>query len=555
MLFLHSAKIFAIGGGAESMDRPSSRPLPPTQLNPEENKEDFILPKVPIQQSQNNASDNRLFSIAKIEVEGNTVLSEDKLRVEVKPNEDRIVNVAEIEELRQKLTQLYIDAGYINSGAVIPEDAIKNGTLRIKIIEGRLDEIHIKGQERLREGYIKKRLQDDPNKPLNLQELQERFQMLLTDPLISQMKGKLLPGATSGHSILDVVVTRAQPYHLTLFGDNYRPPSIGAEGFGLTGQLFNLTGMGDAFDFTFITSEGSKRYAGGFSVPINDWGTLATFHFDEGDSMVIEQPIKKINIKSEVHNLEGTISHPFINKLNQQFNAGLSLAIRENETTLGGRPFSFIPGELTGRNQATVWRIFQYYMQRWEQQAFAFRSTFSVGMNALGATPKTSKNFPSSEFFAWLGQAQYAYRLFDDGGQFVFRGNAQFSDSPLLPLEKISIGGVGTVRGYRENHLVTDNGFNLSAEYHWPLIGGTDVNAKHQLILIPFVDYGEAWNIPRIESGVQRHLLSVGLGFNWQYKPVSLDLFYGYAINRPKPNTHGDLQDEAIHFQIRVDAL
>lgn len=302
LLLLH-VNVYAVGGGAESMDRPSSRPLPPPQLNPDEKKEDFSLPKVPVPSTQSPSTENRIFSLAKIEVEGNTVLPENKLREEIKPYEGRSINVAEIEELRQKLTQLYIDAGYINSGAVIPEDAINNGTLRINIIEGRLDEIHIKGQERLREGYIKNRLQYDPDKPLNLHSLQEKFQTLLSDPLISQMKGKLLPGSTSGHSILDVEVTRAQPYRLTLFGDNYRPPSIGAEAFGLTGQVYNLTGLGDAVDFTFITSEGSNRYAGGFNVPLNDWGTIATFHFDEGDSSVIEGSIKKLNIKSQVHNL------------------------------------------------------------------------------------------------------------------------------------------------------------------------------------------------------------------------------------------------------------
>ena len=111
------------------------------------------------------------------------------------------------------------------------------------------------------------------------------------------------------------------------------------------------------------------------------------------------------------------------------------------------------------------------------------------------------------------------------------------------------------MRGYRENHLVTDNGFNFSAEYHWPLIGAGDHNAKQRFTLIPFIDYGEAWNNSRIEQNSQRHLFSVGLGFSWQYKPVALDLFYGYAINRPKPRTKGDLQDEAVHFQVRIDAL
>lgn len=420
------------------------------------------------------------------------------------------------------------------------------------VVEGRLDEINIKGLGRLQEGYIKERLQEDPDKPLNLKHLQDKFQVLMADPLISQMNGKLLPGSSIGHSVLDLDVTRAQPYNLTFFGDNYRPPSIGGEAFGLTGRVFNLTGFGDMFDFTFIKSQGSERYAGGFVVPI-DPKTSVFFHFDEGESSLISKPINKLKIKSQIHNLEGGLNHSLIDDNDQQFNIGLSLAVRKNETTLAGIPFSFVPGESTGQNQASVWRINQYYMQRWQNQAFAFRSTFSVGMNGLGATPKTSDFFPSSEFFAWLGQAQYAWRMLDDGTQLILRGNAQFSDSPLLPLERISIGGINTVRGYRENHLVTDNGFNLTAEYHWPVIG--DTNARQRLTLIPFIDYGEAWNNARIEQNTQRHLFSVGLGLSWQYKPVSLDLFYGFAINRPIPRTDGDLQDEAIHFQVKVDAL
>jgi hemolysin activation/secretion protein len=553
-LLLVSSKIMAISG-AESMDRPSARSLPKMEVPAKDKKSAFVLPKVPLESTESYPADSRQFNFSRIILEGNTVLPDDKLAVTIKNYTHRNINVAEIEELRQKLTQFYVDAGYINSGAVIREDAVKENTLRINMVEGRLSEIQVKGMGRLREKYIKNRLQDEPDGPLNLNELQDRFQVLLTDPLIEQMNGKLLPGATAGQSILDVEVTRAQPYRLTLFGDNYRPPSIGGEAFGLTGQLYNLTGLGDAIDFTFITSAGSNRYAGGFSIPVTDWGTVAFFHFDEADSKIIEGSIREVDIGSEVHSLEGGISHLLINRFNQQLNLGVLLAIRENQTTLGGDPFSFIPEEPTGRTQATVWRLFQYYMQRWERQAFAFRSTFSVGMNALGATPKTNDLLLSSEFFAWLGQAQYAYRILDNGSQLVLRGNAQFSDSPLLPLERISIGGAGTVRGYRENHLVTDNGYNLSAEFHWPLIGATDADAKHSLTLIPFVDYGEAWNHYADPSDSQRHLLSIGIGFNWQYKPVSLDLFYGHALFQPKPRTEGDLQDEAVHFQIRVDAL
>ncbi|MGZ8219962.1 hypothetical protein [Methylomagnum sp.] len=77
------------------------------------------------------------------------------------------------------------------------------------------------------------RLPGDPERPLNLKALEGRFQLLPSDPLVSRMNGRILPGASPGHGILDVEVARARPHRLSFFGDNFRPPSIGAEAFGL----------------------------------------------------------------------------------------------------------------------------------------------------------------------------------------------------------------------------------------------------------------------------------------------------------------------------------
>ncbi len=546
-------------GGSESMDRPSARPLPSSDYTPKRSAENFSLPSVP--ESVGKNTDSRILFVRRIIIDGNSAFPEQDLQSLIHPYEQRNVSIAELEELRQKLSRYYIDHGYVNSGAVIAADAFRDGELRIKIVEGRLDEVRVKGLERLREGYVINRLVDQPDKPFNLQSLQDNYQLLLSDPLISRMNGRILPGATSGHSILDLDVTRAKPYQFSLFGNNQRPPSIGAEAFGLNGQLRNLTGLGDSLDFTYITSAGSNRYAGGFSLPVTDWGTQAFFHFDEGDSMVLEEPINKIDIKSQVHSLEGGISHQLINTLRQRLNLGVMLAVRENETTLLGRPFSFVPGEPSGRNQATVWRMFQDYSQRWDNHALAFRSTFSVGMNALGATAEHPvparfrslyQQYQDSEFFAWLGQTQYAWRMFDNGTQFVLRGNAQFSDEPLLPLERIAVGGLNTVRGYRENQLVRDQGYSLSTEFHLPLIGGSEAGARHRLTLIPFMDYGEAWNHGDQQTTA---LYSVGAGFEWQFKPVSVEFYYGYALNKAKPQQKGDLQDDGLHFRARWEVF
>jgi hemolysin activation/secretion protein len=275
---------------------------------------------------------------------------------------------------------------------------------------------------------------------------------------------------------------------------------------------------------------------------------------------VLEEPIREIDITSQVHSLEGGFSHPVVDTVRQRLNLGVALAVRENETFLLGEPFSFVPGEPTGRNQVTVWRVFQEYVRRWDRHALAFRSTFSVGMDALGATPErpvpavfrgVHREFPDSEFFAWLGQAQYAWRVFDNGAQFVFRGNAQFSDEPLLPLERIAVGGMYTVRGYRENHLVRDEGFSVSAEFHFPLIGGSDPAAIHRFTLIPFMDYGEARN--HREKSVALH--SVGIGCEWLLKPMQANFYWGHPLNKPQPQQEGDLQDDGLHFQVRLDVF
>lgn len=153
---LHMTAAWAVGG-AESMDRPSEYRPPLPEYKPRQSPEGFVLP--PVQETPPAIEkDSRKFFIERIVVDGNTVIPQEDVRALVQPFEGREVAIGELEGLRQKITRLYIDRGYVNSGAIIPEDALKEGELRFKIIEGRLDEVHVKGHGHLREGYIQNRL-------------------------------------------------------------------------------------------------------------------------------------------------------------------------------------------------------------------------------------------------------------------------------------------------------------------------------------------------------------------------------------------------------------
>jgi hemolysin activation/secretion protein len=87
-----------------------------------------------------------------------------------------------------------------------------------------------------------------------------------------------------------------------------------------------------------------------------------------------------------------------------------------------------------------------------------------------------------------VGQFQWVQRL-SPRILMLAKVNTQLTPDSLLSLEKISIGGVDTVRGYRQNQLVADNGVVGGVEVRIPLTSNVQT-----LQLIPFVDIGTAWN-------------------------------------------------------------
>lgn len=88
----------------------------------------------------------------------------------------------------------------------------------------------------------------------------------------------------------------------------------------------------------------------------------------------------------------------------------------------------------------------------------------------LGATINPSP--PDGKFFTWSGQFQWAWRLPYWDSEVLFRSDVQLASEALLSLEKLPVGGANSVRGYRENQLVRDNGWLSSLEptFRTPLV-------------------------------------------------------------------------------------
>jgi hemolysin activation/secretion protein len=538
------------------IDRPSTEHPPLPKFIPK-NLQGFTLP--PAEKALLPEAQQRLVKIQLkgIKFTGNTVISDEELQKITQPFIGKALSITELEELRLQISQYYVEQGYVNSGAIIPNQQFRDGIITLQIIEGKLSEIHVNGTEWLNPSYISDRLYDVDEPVLNVNQLRQNFQQLLLDPLIDRMNGSLIPSSKRGASILEVDVIRARPYQLSLTADNYNPPSIGSNVGHLSGWVRNLTGFGDFVSGSVAYSEGLIGGSGSFSIPLNAYNTRFNFHVDRNDAAIVQPSLKALDIKSRYVNYEFGLSQPLIQTLNRNFNIGVMFNYKKNKTSLLGEPFPFSEGASPdGVSKDSVLRFSLDFTERLERQVFSVRSTTSVGINAFAATWHQDSSLPDGNFVSWLGQVQYAGQMFDTDATVILRGDVQYSDNKLLTLERFVLGGRYSVRGYRENELVLDKGYDLSAELRYPLLKNEGERSfPGQLTIFPFMDYGAGQN--RGDHAHVSTLYSVGIGLAWQpFKQVDTEIIYAHALKAPPvPRTDYNLQDSGIEWRVNISAF
>ena len=180
-----------------------------------------LLPPAPIPPETAPFPTLRVF-VREIRVTGSTIFSAEELAKVTAPYVNREVTSEDLEALRVALTLLYVNNGYVNSGAILPDQSVSEGVVTYQIIEGRLTAVDVEGNRWFRSSYFQKRFFLDAGPPLNVNALQRRLQLLLEDSRIQRLNAELKPGLRPGEGILDVRVEERTPYRLS-FGVQQLP--------------------------------------------------------------------------------------------------------------------------------------------------------------------------------------------------------------------------------------------------------------------------------------------------------------------------------------------
>ncbi|MEL6928837.1 MAG: ShlB/FhaC/HecB family hemolysin secretion/activation protein, partial [Cyanobacteria bacterium J06600_6] len=327
-----------------------------------------------------------------------------------------------------------------------------------------------------------------------------------------------------------------------ILANNYSP-SIGTFG-GTINVSYHLLGFGDILGFGYTRTEGLTRYSGSYLLPINKYNGTIGLRYTSADTEIVENPISALDIKANFESFSLEVRQPV--SFNQQTELAFAIQFEliESETFVDRDfSFAFVDGLENGKSNLSILRLTQEYFDRRKTSSIALRSQFNVGVDVFD--PTVTEVGVDSLFWSWKGQGQWLKKI--DNILLLSSLNVQFTDDKLLPIEQLSLGGVNSVRGYRQNLSIGDNGIVGSIELQVPLIQ----KSHWKLNFIPFVDAGTLWN-NFTEDLDYSTLASVGLGVNFTLgKTIDAQIDYGIPlIEAEAPESFST--EERVSFRLSI---
>lgn len=487
----------------------------------------------------------------------------------------RAVRSSDVLALVQLINRAFASAGFVNSGLLVPPQGPRSdGLIVLQLIYGRLSGGEGAGgaasvawandkPRGLRQSYVRDRFPSARRQPLSAADIERDFRLLNEDPAISAISAALRPGASPGSASLNLIVRPAERFDVYVGAANDRSPSVGGEHIFAGGFLRNAVLGGDVVTFEGGLTRGVEDAQLGYSAPLSPKDML-TARASYNNAAVIDRPLLPLDISARERSGEVGITHSLLREPlmptgegrwspSQSLGVGLFFAHRKQRSFLFGEPFSFAPGSVDGRTQYSAARVAIDYVERNVRRVVAGSVTWTLGLGGTQTDIPSIPN-PRDHFIAVLGQLNFAQRLTAGGIELRGRVTAQFTPEVLYSGERLSIGGAGSVRGYRESLYLVDRGVIGSVELAYPFslsakrrTSGPDWGAFTASIFADGAAFGNAV-APRLDKTA---IASVGAALAWApVDAIRAEAAYGHALTDVPLPQDRNLQDHGLHFRV-----
>ncbi|NML35220.1 ShlB/FhaC/HecB family hemolysin secretion/activation protein [Paraburkholderia antibiotica] len=465
-----------------------------------------------------------------------------KLDAIVAPFSAHALGSHRINVLLKRLTDAFVEAGYVTTRALLGPQNLGSGTLTVTVQVGHIGAYTVNGQpiHRLKTdekaaggGWLTDAGYENafpaaPGDPLRLEDIDQGVSQI-NRLRRNQATVQVLPGQSAGDSVVDIRNRSGDGVYYSLGVDNYGSSATGVTRYRAGLEADNLIGLQESLSLNFIDSTDSNALVGSFAVPFGRHTfsyTLSDSEYQEvvGTSVLLYgRTLSHIlgwnyaldRTQADIVNLDATLSW---RRTDRQTN-GIGLdperiaVLRAGGNWLHKFVLNDAPGSVTldaGLSQGLPW------LEADHNKPNIARTDAHGQFTKFDATATFTVPLPP------LGRAQLAYRGVLGG---------QYTNVALYGSEQLYLGGMDTVRGFRSGEIAGDRGIYSRNELAW-------VNAPAwpdgRIEPYVFFDAGKASLVamPGFPS-----LVGAGFGvrtqWQWHRQLLSGELLAGRALTQP----------------------
>ena len=484
--------------------------------NPTLKKSPQEIFKEPLEEDQIKKDEMKII-LKKINFEGNTIFSSEKLQEIVKNFINIEIDLKDLKNISQELSFFYKSQGYW-ANAVIPEQDIQNQELLIKIYEGKVGKFIIKKIDKdiaISEDKLLKYLQNNLAKDqiLKIDQLDTNLKIINNIPGVFAV-AELQAGDNLGETDIVVQVVNKSLFDFFNTTDNFGSRSSGYNRNTALLYINNAFGVGEQFGLQSVNSQGSEYYAINNSYPIGYGGTRLNLKAAKMNYH-LRAPYSSTNPRGFSTEFSSSITTPFIQST--KTNLSTSLTVSKNK---------YVNDLNTGNNSKKYLDKLSLSMNFDRRDNF-FEGGINYGSVELSVGELNLRGNPTNHDTDQLstrnaGNSRVAnlninrLQKIDDNYFLSVKFKGQYSADNLDGAEQFSLGGSNGVRAYPNNEGAGAMGYLTTFEIKRLL--GNNIEAGL------FYDYGRTmlykflwtdWNAANTSISNNYSLEGYGVSLDW----------------------------------------
>jgi hemolysin activation/secretion protein len=501
-------------------------------------EEGVIRDETPKPTLQEAAGADTKITVDRVKTGPSKVLKPAEITAITQPLEGREITIKDLFDAVRAINLLYRDRGCVTCQAFLPPQKVEDGSVEIRLVEGRLGEIRVEGGRYIRDSYILNRISQKPGEVLDAKRLEKDLSFINSTNEF-RVAAALKPGKEFG--VVDASILPREParFQGTIFGDNAGRDDVGRIRAGAILNVRSVFGYSDPFTAFLTGAEGTRAASLAYNFPFTRFGTRLGLSYDYSNIDIVNGPFATIGIKGQSTNAGVNLVQPLLADGVTRWNLSVGYNTRDTVTDIGN----------SGAQTRIDTRSFFLGTDLQRSTSLGFwstRHTVIKGLQDFGGDRDFIKYTADA---LWLGTWQ-------NGVTGVFRGAFQLSNvHDLPPYEQFLIGGAATVRGFLEGQRVGNRGYFLSAEAQMPLLTSDDSTVVgDRLKGVVFVDHGGAFPLRPATVGPSsdNYLTSVGTGLMFS---LSRWLSGRVSLGIPTDTRGPDFRKWVMHVYVQAIAF